>query len=301
MLGGFLLLLAAVPVIAAPPPADQQATAVAAPDTSFWARYEWLVIPLMAVCAGALLVSCRWYRLPRQPRYRTTLTPPLAGMLFAGMLCFGVVGASLALSLFGAAGETEPAMRQAALVMIGAYALQAVIVGFWAATERRLSARGMAPPVGGVLLGIGGLILFWPLAMAVGALAGWLIQRLGGEVPDLIAHETLRMLTQSPTGVWHWLVIGLVLTVAPLFEEIAYRGLLQNALRSIGLKPWVAIVATSLVFSLMHIGSADPQALAALFTLSLGFGWVVEKSGRLTSAVVMHSLFNLGNIVLAMA
>jgi membrane protease YdiL (CAAX protease family) len=41
------------------------------------------------------------------------------------------------------------------------------------------------------------------------------------------------------------------------------------------------------------------HALAALFVLSLGFGWVYEKTGRLEAAVTMHALFNAANVALA--
>jgi len=55
----------------------------------------------------------------------------------------------------------------------------------------------------------------------------------------------------------------------------------------------------SLVFTAMHVGAVDPHGLAGLFVLSLGFGWVYAKTGRLTASITMHMAFNAGNILLA--
>ena len=49
----------------------------------------------------------------------------------------------------------------------------------------------------------------------------------------------------------------------------------------------------------MHAGAARWRALPALFVLSIGFGWIYEKTGRLWASIVMHVLFNAVNVVLA--
>ncbi len=46
----------------------------------------------------------------------------------------------------------------------------------------------------------------------------------------------------------------------------------------------------------MHVGVARWHALAALLVLSIGLGWVYEKTGRLTAAISMHVLFNAANL-----
>ena len=49
----------------------------------------------------------------------------------------------------------------------------------------------------------------------------------------------------------------------------------------------------------MHIGTAAPHAVLALFVLSLCFGAAYERSGRLTVPIVMHAIFNLANLAVA--
>ncbi len=88
--------------------------------------------------------------------------------------------------------------------------------------------------------------------------------------------------------------------MAPLLEEVMYRGLVQQVLRQLGVRPWPAIVLTSAAFAAMHWSIASPHALVPLFVLSLGFGWAYERSGRLLAPFVMHALFNLGNLLLAL-
>jgi len=74
---------------------------------------------------------------------------------------------------------------------------------------------------------------------------------------------------------------------------------LQASLARTGMNRWLAISITSIVFAAAH-GSVDVHALPVLFVLSLAFGWVFERTGRLTSAIVMHALFNAANFALAM-
>ena len=61
-----------------------------------------------------------------------------------------------------------------------------------------------------------------------------------------------------------------------------------------------AITLTSVAFVLMHMTVASPHALAPLFVLSLGLGWAYERTGRLAAPIVMHMVFNLANLALAL-
>ena len=74
---------------------------------------------------------------------------------------------------------------------------------------------------------------------------------------------------------------------------------LEKIAIQLGAGRWLSIFAVSTLFIAMHIGSVDGSAMPSLFVISLGFGWVYEKTGRLWSSIVMHSLFNLTNILLA--
>ena len=60
-------------------------------------------------------------------------------------------------------------------------------------------------------------------------------------------------------------------------------------------------VIASVIFALAHLTVVPPHGLAALFVLSLGFGWAYEKTGSLWAPFTMHALFNAGNLILATA
>ena len=60
------------------------------------------------------------------------------------------------------------------------------------------------------------------------------------------------------------------------------------------------MLIVSAFFAVMHIGNSEPHAVAALFVLSLGFGWAYERTGRLTAPIVMHMGFNAGNLAITL-
>ena len=80
----------------------------------------------------------------------------------------------------------------------------------------------------------------------------------------------------------------LVVLIAPVTEEIFYRGFLIGALtRRFGLP--AAVIASAVLFSAVHldVGSLIPFAL-----IGMTFTWVYVRSRQLASAMVAHFLFN---------
>jgi len=51
---------------------------------------------------------------------------------------------------------------------------------------------------------------------------------------------------------------------------------------------WLAIVFASLLFAMIHPGWMRP----GIFVLSLGLGYIYERTGNLWAAITMHALFN---------
>lgn len=81
----------------------------------------------------------------------------------------------------------------------------------------------------------------------------------------------------------------LVVLVAPVAEEIIFRGFLLGGLaRRVG--PILAALASSLLFAAVHydVGSLIPFTL-----IGLVFTFVYLRSGNLTSAILAHFLFNV--------
>jgi membrane protease YdiL (CAAX protease family) len=77
--------------------------------------------------------------------------------------------------------------------------------------------------------------------------------------------------------------------LAPLAEELFFRGALQTAVsRRWG--RWPAILASDLAFSLWH---EDLSRGHVLFLAGLAYAWTAEASGSVGPALVAHALNNL--------
>lgn len=91
-----------------------------------------------------------------------------------------------------------------------------------------------------------------------------------------------------------WLAVNLGVTV--LAEELLFRGLLQNLLsKSLGAA--LGIGLTAALFGLAHAPFSLPFALVAGIA-GLGYGWVMQLSGRLSAAVLLHGAVNLVHFLL---
>jgi membrane protease YdiL (CAAX protease family) len=160
-----------------------------------------------------------------------------------------------------------------------------------------LSWRGLSPSVGRAEMA---MFILFPLALAMSSTMVLLLHVLGLEAP-VMAHATLEILVkEEPSAAW-WGLIGSQVVLAALLEEIIFRGQLQTSLRHMGVVKtrWAAIAWTSVVFSLVHLSTAEPQALPVLYVLSVGLGWAYERWGSLWVPIFMHGLFNALQITLA--
>lgn len=89
------------------------------------------------------------------------------------------------------------------------------------------------------------------------------------------------------------LVVGalVVIVVAPICEELFFRGFLYRVLR-LRMGFWVAGVLDGLVFGLVHASSTSISALPVLAFLGLVFCYVYERTGTLYATIALHALNN---------
>jgi membrane protease YdiL (CAAX protease family) len=82
----------------------------------------------------------------------------------------------------------------------------------------------------------------------------------------------------------------LIVILAPLAEEICFRGMLFGGLRT-KLPFWAAALGAGVFFGLLHF-TTGPSAVPSLVALGVIFALVYEKTGSLWPAIIMHTLNN---------
>jgi membrane protease YdiL (CAAX protease family) len=124
----------------------------------------------------------------------------------------------------------------------------------------------------------------------------------------LVAHPSRRHLTVPEPGAAF--LNGVVM--APITEEITFRGFFLERLQLNGISFWRCNLVTSAVFIAMHmvgwtfqgrIGSPVHlvQTVAPLLLLSLFFGWLKQKTGSLYAPLAIHVLNNVYQFALRSA
>lgn len=83
-----------------------------------------------------------------------------------------------------------------------------------------------------------------------------------------------------------------VVIMAPLTEEILFRGLMLGALSKTCNK-WLAIVATAIVFGLVH---GHPIGIIYASCLGLVLGWLYIKSGSIIAPILFHTVYNFASM-----
>jgi membrane protease YdiL (CAAX protease family) len=132
-------------------------------------------------------------------------------------------------------------------------------------------------------------------------------------LPPPQPHEVLEALRENHSGRFVATAIILVVIVAPMFEELAFRGCLQTTiarffhwLESAGqpevssISPsarsrWLAVAITAAIFAAVHheLGFFPP-----LLVLAIGLGYVYERTGNLWTTIFAHALFNAVQLLL---
>lgn len=109
-------------------------------------------------------------------------------------------------------------------------------------------------------------------------------------------HAVLEAVETSVWGSWGTvqLTVAAVL-VAPVAEELFFRGLLlQTIWRYLG-HGWLAIVVSAVAFGLIH--REQPQDVLPLVTMGVVLGYVRVRYRSLTACILIHALFNARTMV----
>jgi len=146
-----------------------------------------------------------------------------------------------------------------------------------------------------LLLGLAtglGLVL---IAMALALLSNLVIQSLGDhaepqKLVTLIAEESAKK--ENIRTLIFFVVMSVA--VAPIAEEILFRGILYPAIKQIG-HPLLAAIGTALLFALFHV---NLLTFASLTVVALGLIALYEFTDNLLAPITAHAVFNASNLIM---
>ncbi|WNC71761.1 CPBP family intramembrane glutamic endopeptidase [Thalassotalea psychrophila] len=100
------------------------------------------------------------------------------------------------------------------------------------------------------------------------------------------------MLEMRDTIDYGWLSLLSVCIIAPIFEELVFRGFIFSKIERTRLRKSGAVVVTAVIFTMIHT-QYENIILADLFVLSLLLSFVRLKTNNLKYCIAIHMLNNM--------
>jgi membrane protease YdiL (CAAX protease family) len=215
---------------------------------------------------------------------RWPLWLPLAGL--AAGLAFGLLSVSILAGIVSAAGVhtdgRSPGLTAAGTVIVDVSVVVATLLFAGLVARPRPWQLGMrgAPLKFTAAIAAMGIVAFFLFSLVYAALVR---PDEPQKVVDDLGADTNTLLLVSGALV--------VIVVAPVCEEVFFRGFLYRVLR-LRMSFWLAALIDGLLFGLVHASSTSLAALPILAFLGLVFCYVYERTGTLFATIAMHALNN---------
>ena len=207
----------------------------------------------------------------------------LAGIVMGGiLLCVNpdFKEAALSGSQEGAMGAMPVEWTAAATIMAGILSLivaSSMKLISWPTAfrwDRRKASAVWLPTVAAVL----GIFAINVLEEQL-QLANWLENEFAG-----MMHSTVGILT--------------ICLVAPVVEELCFREAVMGGLLRNGVKPWIAILVSAVLFGLIHV---NPVQIVGAGLMGIILGIIYYKAGNIVLATALHVLNNSVATLMALA
>jgi hypothetical protein len=176
-------------------------------------------------------------------------------------------------------------------VMLATQVLSLAIVWLAAGRDGRrgeVLRLGVPQPGWGVSLLAGAIVV-----AATGALELFMAKGLG---LDLFA-DTKWLAEGLRSELW-WGTALIAIVLAPIWEELTFRGFLLSALARTRLGYWPGAVISSGLWTLLHWGYSYP-GLVSVFAAGLVLSWLMWRWGSMRAVVVAHGFANAVALVFA--
>jgi len=251
------------------------------------AAIDFVLIAALAFLAVALLVAI--VRPSSDDPNPTESSAPARSPAATVGIVIVILAASFALTLALPIGGTRGGLVRGAMLLAG----QLAAVGFALDRDARATFGFVRPANLALVLGLApALAIAVRLAASVGShllpkAAPSAVARLASPSAGLVHAETI---LDSRSGI---LAIAAVAVVAPIVEELFFRGVLYGSLLRMS-RPRIAFAATALAFVLAHVPQTlgDPAALVSIATLSLVATALRARFGSVVAPAAMHLVHN---------
>jgi hypothetical protein len=214
---------------------------------------------------------------------------------FAGLVVSVIAGA-------GVAGEPRPTQLLVLLTV-----QDGTVIAWLAAVARRKGVGSLRADFG---------FTFLPEEGGVAADVGWVVAGIGLQLASLLpisllvsihgedAKQDVVNIADRAHGIQVPLIILAVAVLAPVTEELLFRGALLRSLQRRMTPDW-AVFVSALVFGLVHL-VGDPSigsliAFPAIMLLGLVSGYQAVRTGNLSRSIMLHIGFNALSAVLLFA
>ncbi|MBE6664487.1 MAG: CPBP family intramembrane metalloprotease [Ruminococcaceae bacterium] len=170
------------------------------------------------------------------------------------------------------------------MVMLGSITTVVIFTVLFAIKKPNIfkatSINKIKPRIGidSALLGVGMLGVFQAVVLVIGKIApSWL--------------EAQNAHSESILNGYMWVAVIYTVIVAPICEELVFRGLMLSTLKD-KIPRWASIVGIAVIFGLIH---SFPIGFIYAFSLGLVLGWLYYYTSSLVPCIIVHALFNATN------
>lgn len=247
-------------------------------------------MPGVVLSGGLLVILLGFYGWLAR---RITPVPSLTGRPFGlpDAICAGVLGLWMISVLWNSLGATSSITLQAIIANSILYACLILgifgIIGFQGGSPSALFGLRLSQLPKAAITGLLWLVITYPLILA----AQWFSESVMPDGND--SQEIVRYFLSHPDLRHRIAVIAMAVVVAPVAEEILFRGYFYGVIRRYGGRI-PAILTSSLLFAAIH---AHLPSMPGLALLAVILCLLFEKTGSLWATITMHAAFNAVTII----
>lgn len=228
------------------------------------------------------LTELRGAASPRTPNWAWWLGPLAIAIAFLSVIMFAVaVGALVGADELSRLTRDYPQVAgivQDVLWIVVALGVPVAVYGALGAADVGL---GDFPVQRAAVVVVLGLAAFYAFAAAYGALAGL----------DEQSNERLQESVLGASVASDFAYVVLYVVLAPLAEELLFRGLLFGSLRG-RVGAWSAALVSGAVFGAIHLGGGQDPFIPVLTALGVVLALAYHYSGVLYTAIAIHAINN---------